>query len=162
VTWHTGFVHAFHKLRFVITSSVHVNDVIRVQKPLDMMSLSPDRQLLHSKTYKSRGFRILISGYGLSYYLFLGSSVTYSYLYLYVHVSSVIPALHQKKLYTHVDIKETGVTNTYDTKFLSVVQIQELQVKNGSCFCQHCIITRFTAFCCVPWTQKWISFYCGV
>lgn len=29
----------------------------------------------------------------------------------------LILALHQKKLYTHVDIKETGVNTMFDTKF---------------------------------------------
>ena len=65
-----------------------MSDVTGAEKPLDMMSLSTDRQPLNSKTYKSRGFRILISGYRLSFYLFLGSSGMYSYSYLYVHVSS--------------------------------------------------------------------------
>jgi len=72
------------------------------------------------------------------------------------------PALHQKELYTHADVKETGVNAMYDTKFLSMVRLQELRVKTGSCFCQHFIRSIFTAFCWAEWTQKLISFSCGV
>jgi hypothetical protein len=61
----------------------------------------------------------------------------------------LIPALHQKELYTHADVKETGVTAMYGTKLLSVVRFQELRVKTGLCFCQHLIRSIFTAFCCV-------------